>query len=139
MFYKIRYEAPVSSQLHRPQKKKVNRTSTPRPNNRGSSKNTKANAIYNNNAIPENQQALQQRNSAPRPTRPVTGSIVPQQTTPVARIPQQQTTINIQLPQQSPQSAQFVIQPHSQHTHQQPVALPSYVPSNQIKKIIGIM
>ncbi|KAK9679974.1 Ulp1 protease family, C-terminal catalytic domain, partial [Popillia japonica] len=128
----LEYESTPQIQQTRQPKKKANRTSTPRANNRASVKNARATAAYNN-VMPESQPALQPRNPAPRPCRPINRNVAPQ-VTPSSR-PTHQPQPTMPSPQQA-SNAQYVIQPHSQHTHQQPVALPSYVPSNQIKKII---
>lgn len=122
----------MSTPVNRPQKKKSNRTATPRPNNRGSAKNTK---IFNN--VANTQSPLQPRNSTPRPPRPINRSNISQQGTLPVRMAQPQPQLNMQTQQQI-QNPQYIIQPQSQLSQQQPVALPSYVPSNQIKKIIGI-
>ncbi|GJQ67547.1 hypothetical protein Trydic_g8358 [Trypoxylus dichotomus] len=111
----MEYETPIPSQQSRQTKRRPsNRTSTPRSNNRTSGKNSR-------NATPRprsmNRNATQQGTSLTRSTQQ------PQPTMPSS--------------QQSTQNPQYVIQPHGQSTHQQqPVALPPYVPSNQIKKII---
>ncbi|KRT80658.1 Peptidase [Oryctes borbonicus] len=123
----------MSSQQGRQTKKKPNRTSTPR--SRTSIKNSRANTLYNT-TMSENQSLVQSRNPAPRPPKQMNRSVT-QQAASVSRLTQQPQPNSMPSSQQSSQNPEYVIQPHGQHIHQQqPVALPSYVPSNQIKKII---